>query len=148
MAESRQKIHHILLSTDGKNTAVELFDARQWPDKSSNDGEFRVRIDGRWYSPAGKYTFLSHASLGDLIARLLSGQEVFEEQAPPVPLTVLQRVRVHYGDCVGSVPVQITRGFVAAPPHRGVDGRWYVAVCIGGSTVHFLCHDVEPIRRP
>lgn len=145
MAEQRQKTHHLLLTTGGKHTALELFDAREWPNQSSNDGECRVRIDGRWYSPAGKYTFLSPAAVGALVARLLAGQEVFAEEAPPVALKPRQRVRVHFGDCVGSMPVRTTRGFVAAPQYRGVDGRWYVAVSTFDGTQAYLRHDVEPV---
>ena len=147
MAESRQKTHHILLATGGKNTAVELFDAALWPDKSSNDGEMRARIDGKWYCPAGKYTFLPPSAVGALIASLLSGQDAPEEEAPPVALKTSQSVRVHFGECVGSIPLQSQRGFVAAPPYRGIDGRWYVFVSVFGGTQAFLCHDVEPSRR-
>ncbi|MDL2315480.1 hypothetical protein LJC59_00155 [Desulfovibrio sp. OttesenSCG-928-A18] len=146
MAEQRQKTHHILLSTDGKNITLELFDARLWPDKSSADNEFRVRIDGKWYSPAGKYTFLPYAAVGGLVSRLLSGREIFEDDPAPA-LRVKQRVRVHFGDCIDGIPMRCTGGFIAAPPYRGVDGRWYVAVSVFGGTETFLCHDVEAAGR-
>lgn len=147
MAESRQKAHHVLLSTDGKNTALELFDAALWPEKTSNDGEMRVRIDGKWYSPAGKYTFLPPLAVGELVARILSGLELFEDEAPPVALKPPQRVRVSFGECVEGLPVQSQSGHVAAPPFRAVDGRWYVHVFVFGGTRAFPCHDVEPLRR-
>ena len=146
MAEQRQKTHHILLSTEGKNITLELFDAREWPDRSSNDNEFRVRIDGKWYSAAGKYTFLPYDAVGRLIASLLSGQELLVEEPAPV-YGRHQRVRVHFGECVGSMPLQSQQGFVAAPPYRGVDGRWYVPVSVFGGTEVYLCHDVEPVGR-
>ena len=147
MAESRQKTHHILLSTDGKNITLELFDAREWPDQSSNDNEFRVRIDGKWYSPAGKYTFLPYAAVGLLFASLLSGQEPVEEETPPVTLQPRQRVRVHFGDCVRSIPSRTTQGYVAAPPYRGIDGRWHVPVSTFDGIQAFPCHDVEAVGR-
>ena len=125
---------------------MELFDAREWPEKSSNDNEFRVRIDGKWHSPMGKYTFLSHEAVGRLVAALMSGQELPENEQPP-DLATRQRVRVFFGDCVDSIPVRSQRGFVAAPPFRGIDGRWYVAVSTFDGTETYLCHDVESIRR-
>lgn len=148
MAEQRRKTHHILLSTGSKVTALELFDARLWPGQTSDDGEFRVRIDGCWYSPAGKYTFLTFAAVGALVARLLSGQDAFVEEArPPVSLRPGQRVSVDLGDCVGSVPLRTEGGFVAAPPYRGVDGRWYVYVRTYDGTASYPCHDVQPAGR-
>lgn len=142
MAEQRQKIHHILLSTDGKNTALELFDAREWSKQSSNDGEVRIRINGKWHSPMGKYTFLTMDAVGGLVATLLNGVTPPEEETPP-PFTVGQSVRVYFGECEQSIPLRSERGFVAAPPYMGIDGRWYVAVSIFGGTHAHLCHDVE-----
>ena len=147
MADTRKKTHHILLTTDGKHTALELFDAREWPDQSSNDGEYRVRIDGKWYSAAGKYTFLSYAAVGHMIACLLSGRDLPREEMPPVALKPPQRVHVHYGDCISSLPVCCTGGFVAAPPYRGIDGRWYVAVSTYNGVNVYPCHDVEAVKR-
>jgi hypothetical protein len=146
MAESRQKKHHILLATDGKNIVLELFEAGLWPAQSSNDGQFRVRIDGKWYSPVGKYAFLHYAAVGALIARLLSGQEAFEEEAPPA-VTKNQRVRVHYGECIRSIPLSSELGWTVAPPYRGIDGNWYVFVRTVGGTAAYPCCDVDVIKR-
>lgn len=147
MADSRQKTHHILLATGGKNTTLELFDSRLWPGKSSNDGEFRVRINSKWHSPAGKYTFLSMAAVERLIGTILTGKALPEEE--PVPdFYVSQPVRVHFGECVASMPLQSEMGRVAAPPYRGIDGRCYVAVTTFGGTTAHLCHDVTPVDAP
>lgn len=142
MAEERKKSHHILLSTDGKNTTLELFDAREWPEKSCDDGEFRVRIDGRWHCPMGKYTFLSHNAVGELISRILAGEKGSEVPDPP-QMHAHQSVRVHFGECEGSMPLRSERGFVTAPPILGFDGRWYAPVSTFGGTMYHLCHDIQ-----
>jgi hypothetical protein len=147
MAEQREKSHHILLSSDGNNTTLELYTADQWPNCSSQPDEFRVRINGKWYCPAGKYTFLGYEAIGRLIGSLLSGVEPFEEEEPP-KFQTRQRVSVSFGDCVMTVPVHTQGGYVAAPPFRGVDGRWRVPVTVyDGGTQPFLCHDVMPVGR-
>jgi hypothetical protein len=146
MAEPRQKTHHILLSTDGKNIAVELFDSALWPEKSSADGHFRVRINGKWYCPGGKYTFLSLMSVGTLLARLLSGLEALEEEPPP-KLQMRQRVRVHSGECVCCVPLNSESGWTATPPYRAVDGNWWIFVSTCSGTAAYPCHDVEIVKR-
>ncbi len=148
MPTNRQKAHHLTLSTGDKNIAVELFDARQWPEQSSDEGEFRVRIDRKWYSPAGKYTFLPLADVGKLIARLLSGAEIFEAQAPPVAFKTMARVSVQFGECADSIPLESAVGFIAAPPVRDTAGRWHVPVCIpGADTAYYPIHDVKALER-
>jgi hypothetical protein len=142
MAESRSKSHHVLLSTDGKTTTLELYDAALWPDKTSGDGMFRVRIDGRWYSAAGKYTFLTLRAVGDLIARILSGDPLFDDLLmPDIPINT--RVTVHYGDCILSVPERCEGGWTVAPPFRAVDGNFYVFVSTCGGVSAYPLHDVD-----
>ena len=142
MADERQKTHHILLATGGKNITLELYDAALWPDRSSNDNEYRVRIDGKWYRPAGKYTFLSYQAVGELCAHILAGKTPFEEERAK-RIKPRQCVRVHYGECFSCVPCSCERGTVVAPPFRGVDGRWRVFVSVFGGTKEFLLHDID-----
>jgi len=149
MAEQRKKTASILLTMGSKNISIELFRADLWPECSSKDGEFRLRIDGRWYSPEGKYTFLKAAAIGELTARLLEGKDGFEEEpAPAFPKN--QRVRVHVGECLDGLPMYCLSGFIFAPPFRGVDGRWRAYVTTPDGTQAHLCHDIEPLqgRRP
>ena len=148
MAESKQKTHHVLLSTDGKKTTVELFNASLWPDKSSNDGEFRIRINGKWYCAAGKFTFLPYRAVGELISTILAGGVLHESEKKLSALRVHQRVRVHYGECFSSTPCFATNGLVVAPPFRGVDGRWRVFVSAAGETRDYLLHDVDITPNP
>ena len=147
MPNNRAEKHHFTLTIDGRVVAIGLYDAREWPEQSSDEGELRVRIDRRWYSPAGKYTFLSPAAVGELIGRLLSDQELFEGEPAPMDFQTGQRVRVHMGECVGSMPSDSVRGFVAAPPIRGVDGRWVVPVFTPDGTNYYPQHDVEAVGR-
>ena len=73
MAEPRKKTHSILLSISGRMVSLELFDACLWPDQNTTEGLFRVRIEGKWYSPNGKYTFLSFSAVGGLVAQIMAG---------------------------------------------------------------------------
>jgi hypothetical protein len=43
--------------------------------------------------------------------------------------------------------LQCQQGFVAAPPFRGIDGRWYVHVSTFDGTRAYPCHDVDPVGR-
>ena len=144
MAEKRKKSHAILLTIGGKPVSVELFDALLWPEKSSTEGLFRVRIDGKWYCPAGKYSFLTLTAVGDLVAQLLSEDNPLVESARPA-LTMRQRVKVHYGDCVGGLPMQSRVVTVQSPPWRCVDGRWHIFVGIDGYIRSVPCSDVEAL---
>jgi hypothetical protein len=76
----------------------------------------------------------------------VSGLEAFEEEAAP-DFKSRQRVKVHAGECSGGLPLCTTGGRVAAPPYRGVDGRWYVHVLTFGGVAAYPCFDVEPMRR-
>ena len=73
MAEQRKKSSSILLNIDGKNISLELFPSEEWPNEPSGEGLFRVRIDGKWHSPFGKYTFMTMSRVGELVAGLLAG---------------------------------------------------------------------------
>lgn len=144
MAEKRKKSSSILLVLDGKTLSLELFDAALWPERSSTEGLYRVRLDGRWYAPAGKYTFLPLCAVGELVARLLSQEAPLMEEERP-GLRMRQRVRVLFGDCAAGVPLQKRLAFTLSPPWRGVDGRWHVFVGLDGYVREVPCHDIEPL---
>ena len=151
MAEKREKTYAVLLSPDGKKDgrkiSLEVFDAALWPQKTSDEGLYRVRIDGAWYTAAGKYTFITMAALGELVAKLLAGQDLFEEEPAP-ELKTRQRVRVYYGEAVGGLPIHCEQGFTCAPPHRGIDGQWYVHVhTYGSGTIAVPLYDIELMGR-
>lgn len=148
MAEHRQKKHHILLCVDGKNITLELYEANLWPQCSSREDEYRVRVDGRWHSSVSKYTFLSLPAVGVLVAELLAGEQPREEEAPP-RLYRHMLVSVACGDCMDGLPSDTHQGYVIADPFMQADGRWYVDVLAGSQVIRALHHDVEiiPDRR-
>lgn len=83
MAEERVKTGTILLSVNSKKITLELFPADAWPAQNTGDDLYRVRIDGRWYCALGKYTFLTLAAVGELVASLLAGGVPVEPEALP-----------------------------------------------------------------
>ena len=126
MAEQRKKSSSILLSVNGKNISLELFPSEEWPNEPSGEGLFRVRIDGKWHSPFGKYTFMTMPRVGELVAALLTGEEPPAPVCPPTGLVKGARVRAHYGECVAGVPLKSGSTWVYVPPHLGPDGRWWI----------------------
>lgn len=141
MAEQRQKTHALLLRTQGKVISLELFDAAQWPDQPYDDGLYRVRVDDVWHCPTGKYSFLTLPAVGELVARLLSG-DAASQQNPMPHLPCKADVRVHLTE-----ELSPQRGSVHAPPHQEKDGRWWVWVWIfGRGPVKVPCNDVTLLR--
>ena len=148
MAEERTKTHTILLSVNSKKTMLELFPADAWPAHSTDENLYRVRIDGRWHCPFGKYSFLTLAAVGELAATLLAGGVPVEPEGPPAWMRKGVEIRAHYGPCVCGVPLQTYRGYILEAPQLAPDGRWY-ALCqltMKGRRFVPVC-DVEPLRR-
>lgn len=148
MADTRTKTHTILLSVNSKKIMLELFDANLWPDQNTGDNLYRVRIDGRWHAPMGKYTFLTLAAVGELTALLLTGGMPVEPEAAPEWMRKGVEVRAHYGECLEGLPVRTLRGYIADSPQLGPDGRWYVLCSLYTKGRRFVpAADVEPLRR-
>lgn len=148
MADARTKTHTILLSVNGKKTMLELFEADLWPDQNTGEGLYRVRIDGRWHSPMGKYTFLTLAAVGELTVLLLTGGAPVEPEAAPAWMGKGVEARVAYGECFAGLPVRTFRAVVRDSPQLGPDGRWYVECEIYTKGRRFIpAADVEPFRR-
>lgn len=142
MSEHRQKTHSILLRAGGKTLAsLDLYPSAEWPEKTDAAGLWRVRINDVWHCPAGKYSFLTPAAVGELAAALLAGEEAAQEEPAPY-LPWKAQVRVYLGDAP-----EILRGFVHAPPHQERDGRWHVWVwAFGKGPVKLPCGDVQLLR--
>jgi|GEM_PF-6144898 len=94
-----------------------------------------------WHCPVGKYSFLTRAAIGELVAALLNDGELPEEEPAPY-LPEKAEVRVY----LENRPFNET-GHVRAPPYQKRDGRWYVQVWVHkrGAT-EFCCNDVT-LRR-
>lgn len=148
MAELREKAHHILLVVDGKNTTLELFDSLQWDKGECDEGLYRVRVDGKWHCPLGKYTFLSPTKIGELCGAMLTSNSLKHEPVPAPPLPVGMEVKVFCGAIENGTPCDIRRGIVMADPQLSpIDGRWYVEVRISGIGWRFVLADnVTPMR--
>lgn len=131
MAEQRKKSHSILLTINSKVVSLELYDAALWPNVSSSEGLWRVRIDGRWHTSTGNnYCFLTMPAVAELIATLLNGGVAPVPALPPEGFYLKARLRVHYGDCVGGLPIECAQGSLLAMPCIGADGRWWVWVSL------------------
>ena len=148
MAEQRTKTHGILLSVNSKRHVIDLYSAELWPEHSAGDDLYRVRLDGRWHCPMGKYSFLTPAAVGALVATLLTGGAAAEAEEMPEWIVPGLEIRAHYGECVQGMPVEFLRGYALDTPQLGPDGRWYVFCHIYGKGRRFLpAADVEPGRR-
>ena len=144
MAEPRKKSRSILLNADGRKVFLELFDATLWPKRSSTEGLWRVRMDGKWHCPEGKWSFLTAVAVAELVSDIIAGDmPCLEEERPR--LHMRQRVKVLYGECVGGLPLQERYACGQSPPWRGADGRWHVFVSFQDGYIRPVpCHDVEP----
>lgn len=140
MAEQRKKTDSILLRAGGKTLSLELFPSGEWPEENGGQGLFRVRINDAWHCPAGKYSFLTRAAIGELVAALLNGGEVPEEESAPY-LPEGSDVKVYLDDTLSGA-----FGVIKVPPYQRRDGRWRVQVRIPGRTAEFLCNDVTLLR--
>ncbi len=67
MSDNRAKVGSVLLKIRGKTTQIFLHDFAAFSGQSEDAGLYRVRIDGRWHCPDGKYTPLSGAAVAALV---------------------------------------------------------------------------------
>lgn len=136
MSDPNERTASVLLKIQGKTRRVYLYDFAQFTGQTEDAGLFRVKIDGSWHSPGGKYTAFSPAALAALLVSMIGG-------TPPPPPPDIQpgtRVYAHWqGDddelCCGMA-------WTKTPPHMGLDGRWYV--WLDGNRLA-RCEDVRPL---
>ena len=147
MAEQRNKTRSLLLSVDGKKTRLELFPAEEWAEHNPGENLFRVRLNGRWHSPMGQYSFLTMPAIGNLAATILAGGEVAEMPEPPAWMVKGAEVRVFYGVCAQGLPVRY-HAYVEDEPQPAPDGRTYVLCHLYGKGKRFVpVEDVQPHPR-
>lgn len=123
MSDNRAKVGSVLLKIRGKTTQIFLHDFAAFSGQSEDAGLYRVRIDGRWHCPDGKYTPLSGAAVAALVRDWLT-----DDRPAPRPEGLDKPVRVfaHWetaGDDPGCGMV-----WTRTPPHLGADGRWWIWV--------------------
>ena len=143
--EQRKKTHSVLLSVNSKNMSIELFPAGLWPDQAGAEGLYRLRIDGAWHCPAGKYSFIPLDQVGALLGDLLAGGMLPAPPPCPEGFESPVRVSVPLENCEADAQVKHDCGWTVTPPHLGPDGRWWVWVSTYDGKRLCPCDDV--IRR-
>jgi hypothetical protein len=131
MAKKPKKTFTVLLKFQGKTAKVEFFPAWQFGDLLSNPHEkatwrFRIRLDGKWYSPTGeKYVFFDMEAAFHSLAALMFGRP-----APALPPEWMnnQRVAVLNGNVYPGVGLMRDITFTKTKPFLAQDGRWMVFV--------------------
>lgn len=123
MSDKHKKSMSILLKKQGKTTQILLYDFARFSGQNEDAGLYRVRIDGCWHCPDGKYTPLSGAAVAALVRDWLT-----DDRPAPRPEGLDKPVRVFahwepHGDDPGCGMV-----WTRTPPHLGVDGRWWIWV--------------------
>lgn len=125
MSDRRPKIASILLKIRGKTHQISLYDFALFSGQSEDAGMYRLKIDGRWHSPGGKYTAFSAMTVAELLGRLLS--DGAPEYAPrPKGLDKPVRVYAHWN--VDSDDWGCGIVWTRTPPHLGADGLWWIWV--------------------
>ena len=141
MSDPRKPIVSILLKKSGKTMQINLYDFAQFSGQFDDDiGLYRVRIDGRWHSPAGKYTPFSPKAVAALLQQLITDAP---EQPEPQGLTRSMRVFAHWEPEYDGDPGCGT-AWTLTPPHLGADGRWHI--WIDGPRL-VRCDDVRVLTR-
>lgn len=125
--EARKAEKRLSIDNGKEKYSLELFPAALWPEKSAAEGLCRVRINGKWHCPNGRYSFLPGPAIADLCLALLGGNRL--PAAPQKPALPLQRrgcrVRFPYGACEQGLPESLAEGWTLAPAHLAADGLWW-----------------------
>lgn len=140
MSDRRPKIASILLKIRGKSCQITLYDFVLFSREIEDQGLFRVKLDGRWYSPDEKYTAFGPAAVAEMVRCRLAG----EADCPPRPQGLDKAVRVYaHWDAEGDDP-GCGMVWTRTPPHLGADCRWWIWVD-GPRCVR--CEDVPILDR-
>jgi len=129
--EQRKAEHTILLRNKRKTIKVELFPATRWPDQpGAREGLFRMRVDRKWHSPCGKYSFLPWPAILDACRALLTGDaDCSGIQEPDIQQGTAVKARNGHR-LAGQDMREITR--TATPCFRGADGRKHTFILLYG----------------
>ena len=113
MSDRRPKIASLLLKIRGKTHQILLYDFALFSGELEDKGLYRVKIDGRWYSPDEKYTAVGPAAVAEMVRRRLTD----EEDCPPRPQGFDKSVRVYaHWDAEGDDP-GCGMVWTRTPPH-------------------------------
>ena len=136
MSDPNEKTASVLLKINGKTHRINLYDFAQFSRQKEDEGKFRVKIDGRWHCPGGKYTAFSPAALAALLVSMIDGTP------PPPPPDIKPGTRVYAHWQGGDDELCCGMAWTATPPHLGIDGRWHV--WLDGNRLA-RCEDVRPL---
>lgn len=75
MSDPNDKTASILLKKEGKTDAVFLYDFAQFSGQTEDAERYRVKRNGCWHCPDGKYTALSADAVAALVRDWLRGKE-------------------------------------------------------------------------
>ena len=148
MAERRKKSHSLLLRAGGKTWRLGLYPSSLWPEASGGESLYRLRINGVWHCPAGRYSFLTREAILRFAVSLLLGGEAVPPPAAPEWIVPGVDLRVHLGACVSGLPALTYRATALDYPLLGPDGRFYVECRVFTVGRRFvLADDAEPFRK-
>ena len=127
MADHRKPCAAYTLARPGRDPVrIEVFEAELWPQADgAGPGLYRVRRGRAWIMAPDKYTFITPAALG----RLLAAELGEEPEAAPPDLSAGDRVRLREpGRMEPGSPVGWRYCRVLEDPIQEIDGRWTVLV--------------------
>ena len=149
MSEVRKASHKLLLQAGGKRYRLSLYPASLWPEESGGEDLYRLRVNGVWHCPSGKYSFLHLSAVTGLIASLLNGDELPAPPAAPDWIVPGAELRVSLGACMDGIPLHSYRAIARGFPQLGPDGRYYIECRVSTLGWRFVpVDDAEPFRRP
>lgn len=139
MSDPCEKAASILLKIRGKTTQILLYDFTQFSRQHEDAGLYRLKINGRWHCPDGKYTAIGPDAVAELVRSWLTDDN---PALRPEGLNKPVRVFAHWepdDDDPGC-----GRAWTKTPPHLGADGRWWI--WIDGPRL-VRCEDVRVLGR-
>lgn len=142
MSDPNTKHASVLLKIQGKTVQISLYRFAQFSGQNEDTDLYRIKIDGRWHSPDGKYTALSAQAVAAMVCTMLEGNNA---QTPPRPVGLDKPVRVFaHWEPAEDDDVGCGRVWTKTPPHLGADGRWWI--WIDGPRL-VRCDDVRVLDR-
>lgn len=142
MSDPCEKAASILLKIRGKTTQILLYDFAQFTGQNEDAGLYRLKLNGRWHCPGGKYTAMSSGAVTEMMRDLLNGDDA-QTQPRPEGLDKPVRVFAHWEPDEEDDP-GCGRAWTKTPPHLGADGRWWI--WIDGPRL-VRCEDVRVLGR-
>lgn len=94
MSDPCEKAASILLKIRGKTTQILLYDFAQFTGQNEDAELYRLKFNGRWHCPDGKYTAMSSRAVAEMVSDLLNDDDAQTQPCPEgfnKPVRVLKR---------------------------------------------------------